>query len=108
MTQENFIAEYKALKAKKQEIEDRVFALNVEYIKSLPFKVGDCVRLYNKFGKLVIEKAWITSIEIYSFGPTLNVKFVRPKKDGTKSRREERVWWGFTPENVELLNDESC
>lgn len=46
--------------------------------------------------------------KMYPFGPLLNVKFVRPKKDGTKSRREERAWWDFNPENVELLNDESC
>ncbi len=108
MTQEEFISGFNALKAQRQAIDRKVAELNEEYIKSLPFKVGDCVRLHNKFGKLEVEKAWITSIEMYPFGPLLNVKFVRPKKDGTKSRREERAWWDFNPENVELLNDESC
>lgn len=108
MTQEEFRSGYNALQEQKKGIEAKVAALNEEYIKSLPFKVGDCVRLYDKSGKLKVEKAWIVAIGMYSFGSALNVRYVRPKKDGTKSRREERVWWDFNPEDVELINDEPC
>lgn len=106
MTQEEFKSNFNALQEQKREVERKMSELNEEYIKSLPFKVGDCVRLHNKFDHVVIEKAWIAAIGIYQYCGDLKIMFVRPKKDGTKSRREERAWWDFNQENVELLNED--
>lgn len=105
MTQEEYKTSFNVLQEQKQEVERKMSELNEEYIRSLPFKVGDCVRFHNKFGKVVIEKAWITKIGMYEYTPDLLIMFVRPKKDGTKSRREERVWWDFNIENVELISE---
>lgn len=107
MTKEEFISGYEALKAQKKETEAKIDALKEEYIKSLPFKVGDCVRLFDDRGWLRVEKAWIASIG-FDFGTWLSVKYSRPKSDGTKSLRAELVTWNFNPENVELITDEPC
>lgn len=88
MTQENFIAEYNALQAKKQEIEGNITALKEEYIKSLPFKVGDCVRI--KHRARIIERCWIVGIEMEIWRqPWFNLAINKPKKDGTRSNRRE-------------------
>lgn len=106
MTQEEFKSNFGALQEQKREVERKMSELNEEYIKSLPFKVGDCVRLHNRFGKVVIEKAWIAAIGIHQNCADLKIIFSRPKKDGTKSRRQEYAWWNFNQENVELLNED--
>lgn len=107
MTQENFIAEYKALQTKIEEIEDRMSALKEEYIKSLPFKVGDCVRV-NNGGYFSTEKAWIVKIELHTGWcenyMRLNLTVVEPKKDGTPSRRERELHL-IKPDDVEVLED---
>lgn len=107
MTKESFIAEYKALQAKKQEIEDRMSALKEEYIKSLPFKVGDCVRV-NDGGYFSTEKAWIVKIGLHMGWREnynrFNLTVVEPKKDGTPSRRERELHL-IKPDDVEVLEE---
>lgn len=104
MTQENFIAEYKAMQAKKQEIEDKMSALKEEYIKSLPFKVGDCVRIKRR--TLIIERCWIVGIEMETLWlqPRFNLAINKSKKDGTRSNRKEREYCVDLSE-VEMLEE---
>lgn len=103
MTKENFIAEYKALEAKKQEIENRVSALKEEYIKSLPFKVGDCVRIKGR--TRIIEKCWIVGITMKVWNLNcVDLAINKPKKDGTRSNRRESEYCVDLPE-IEVLEE---
>lgn len=106
MTQEEFRSGYNALQEQKKEIEAKVAALSEEYIKSLPFKVGDCVRVKDS-GYYSTQKAWITKIRLVTGYEPLkfNLTVVEPKKDGTPSRRERELMW-IKPEEVELIKGE--
>ena len=101
MTPEQFTAAYEALQEDKKIIEDKVKVLKQQYIESLPFKVGDCVRV--DFGKRTIEKAWITEIEVKAWNPNrVDIAINKPKKDGTRSNRRE-CEYGVQLSEVELI-----
>lgn len=101
MTPEQFTAAYEALQEDKKIIEDKVKVLKQRYIESLPFKVGDCVRV--DFGKRTIEKAWITEIEVKAWNPNrVDIAINKPKKDGTRSNRRE-CEYGVQLSEVELI-----
>lgn len=88
MTAEQFKADAEALHAQKKEIERKEEALKQAYIDSLPFKVGDCVS-FKKYRR-TIDKAWITKIAVNAIYPEdVEIWYRQPKKDGTKSAREE-------------------
>lgn len=88
MTAEQFADEYKALQEQKREIESKQKALREAYVNILPFKVGDCISIDNKYHP--VPKAWITKITADPMFPhKVNLWYCRPKKDGTKSIRIE-------------------
>lgn len=88
MTPEQFTAAYEALQEEKEIIEGKIEALKQRYIDSLPFKIGDCVRV--NLGKRTIEKAWITEIEVKAWNPNrVDLAINKPKRDGTRSNRRE-------------------
>lgn len=88
MTPEQFTAAYEALQEEKEIIEGKIEALKQRYIDSLPFKIGDCVRV--NLGKRTIEKAWITEIEVKAWNPNrVDLAINTPKRDGTRSNRRE-------------------
>ena len=106
MTLEQFTAAYEALQEDKKIIENKIEALKQRYIESLPFKVGDCVRIKD-YGCYLTQKAWITKIRLV-IGYKLhkfNLTVVEPKKDGTPSRQERELMW-ICPEDVELIKEE--
>lgn len=106
MTPEQFTAAYEALQEEKKIFEGKIEALKQRYIETLPFKVGDCVRV--KDIMFSVQKAWITKIELVAGFKSLvvyNLTVVEPKKDGTPSRRE-RVLVLINPEEVELIKEE--
>ena len=107
MTLEQFTAAYEALQEEKKIIEGEIEALKQRYIESMPFKVGDCVRVKDS-GYRSTQKAWITKIRLTIGYKSLklNLTVVEPKKDGTPSRRERELIWIY-PENIKLINDES-
>lgn len=106
MTPEQFTTAYEALQEEERIIKGKTEALKQRYIESLPFKVGDCVRVKGS-GYHSTQKAWITKIELVT--SFKSVKFdltvVEPKKDGTPSRRERGLTW-IKPEDVELIKEE--
>ncbi len=88
MTAEQFAADAKALHEQKKVIERKEIALKQAYIDTLPIRVGDCVR-FKKHNRL-IEKAWVTRIYVDGWHPeAVELWYCKPKKDGTKSNREE-------------------
>lgn len=88
MTPEQFTAAYEALQEEKEIIEGKIETLKQRYIDSLPFKIGDCVRV--NLGKRTIEKAWITEIEVKAWNPNrVDLAINTPKRDGTRSNRRE-------------------
>lgn len=88
MTAEQFTAEYTALQEQKREIESKQKALREAYVNILPFKVGDCISINNKYHP--VSKGWITKITADPMFPhKVNLWYCRPKKDGTKSIRIE-------------------
>ncbi len=104
MTPEQFTAAYEALQEEKKIIEGKIEALKQRYIESLPFKVGDCVRI--DFGRRTIEKAWIAEIEIKVWNPNrVDLAINKPKKDGTRSNRRE-CEYGVLLSEVELIKEE--
>ncbi len=104
MTPEQFTAAYEAMQEEKKIIEDKIGTLKQQYIESLPFKVGDCVRI--DFGGRTIEKAWITEIEVRAWNPnSVNLAINKPKKDGTRSNRRECEYCVRLSE-VELIKGE--
>ena len=104
MTPEQFTAAYEALQEEKKIIEGKIEALKQRYIESLPFKVGDCVKI--DFGKRTIEKAWITEIEVKAWNPNrVDLAINKPKKDGTRSNRRECEYCVRLSE-VELIKEE--
>ena len=103
MTPEQYIAAYEALQEEKKIIEDKIEALQQRYIESLPFKVGDCVRLYDH-GR-IIHKVWITRITLVASLAKVNLTVVEPRKDGKPSKREQPLWY-INPEDVELIKEE--
>lgn len=105
MTKQQFVAELNALQAYKKEINDKISALKDEYIKFMPFKVGDCIKINKKLYP-TIEKAWISHISIYKWNPDyIELVVFLPKKDGTKSKREKNIWFSLKPEDVEILSE---
>lgn len=106
MTPEQFTAAYEALQEDKKIIEGEIEALKQRYIDSLPFKVGDCVRVKGSVYYHSTQKAWITKIKLVIGFKSLkfNLTVVKPKKDGTPSRRERELI--ICPENVELIKEE--
>lgn len=106
MTPEQFTAAYEALQEEKKIIEGKIKALKQRYIESLPFKVGDCVRVKDS-GSYSTQKAWITRIKLVTGYKWLkfDLTVVEPKKDGTPSRRERELVWIY-PEDVELIKEE--
>ena len=106
MTPEQFTAAYEALQEDKKIIEGEIEALKQRYIETLPFKVGDCVRIKDII--FSVQKAWITKIELVAGFKSLvvcNLTVVEPKKDGTPSRRERELMW-ICSEDVELIKEE--
>ena len=104
MTPEQFTAAYEAMQEDKKIIEDKIEALKQRYIETLPFKVGDCVRV--NLGKRTIEKAWITEIEVKAWNPNrVDIAISKPKKDGTRSNRRE-CEYGVLLSEVELIKTE--
>lgn len=103
MTAEQFTTEYTALQEQKREIERKQKALREAYVNTLPFKVGDCISINNKYHP--VSKAWITKI---TADPTLshivNVWYCRPKKDGTKSIRIEHDSY-VRIEDIKVINE---
>lgn len=104
MTPEQFTAAYEALQEEKKIIEGKIEALKQRYIESLPFKVGDCVRI--DLGRRAIEKAWIAEIEVKVWNPNrVDLAINKPKKDGTRSNRRENEY-GVRLSDVELIKEE--
>ncbi len=101
MTPEQFTAAYEALQEEKKIIEGKIEALKQRYIESLPFKVGDCVKI--DFGRRTIEKAWITEIGVSAWNLNrVDLAINKPKKDGTRSNRRENEY-GVRLSDVELI-----
>lgn len=101
MTPEQFTAAYEAMQEDKKIIEGKIEALKQRYIKSQPFKIGDCVRI--DLGRRTIEKAWITEIEMEAWNPNrVDLAINKPKKDGTRSNRRENEY-GVRLSDVELI-----
>lgn len=106
-TRQEFAAEFDKLHAQKQDIIQKINHLCHEYINSLPFKEGDCVKIYGRNGEVMVEKAWIVSLYMLGFySLELELKFVRPRKDGSRSNRCERLWGSVTAEQIELINEQ--
>lgn len=104
MTPEQFTAAYEALQEDKKIIEDKIEGLKQRYIETLPFKVGDCVRI--DLGRRAIEKAWIAEIEVKVWNPNrVDLAINKPKKDGTRSNRRENEY-GVRLSDVELIKEE--
>lgn len=104
MTPEEFKSEYEALYKQKQEIISKMFALEKEYANSLPFKVGDCVRIHR--ATRAIEKCWIAEIKANAWGLSrVDLAINKPRKDGTRSHRIENEICVSISE-IELLNNE--
>lgn len=106
MTPEQFTAAYEALQEDKKIIEGKIEALKQRYIKSLPFKVGDCVRVKDS-GYHSTQKAWITKIRLVTGYKShkVNLTVIEPRKDGKPSKREQPLWY-INPEDVELIKEE--
>ena len=110
MTTEQFFAAYEILQEEKKVVESKIEALKQRYIESMPFKVGDCVRVLKKSRCYSTEKAWITniSLELPKWSrDKISFKLIvaEPKKDGTPSRRKRELLW-VRPDEVELINAE--
>ena len=104
MTPEQFTAAHEALQEEKKIIEGKIEALKQRYIDSLPFKVGDCVRVNSD--RQTIEKAWIAEIEVRAWNPNrVDLAINKPKKDGTRSNRRE-CEYGVRLSEVELIKTE--
>lgn len=104
MTPEQFTAAYEALQEDKKIIEGEIEVLKQEYIESLPFKVGDCVRI--DLGRRTIEKAWIAEIGVSAWNLNcVDLAINKPKKDGTRSNRRECEYCVRLSE-VELIKGE--
>lgn len=76
--------DYKEYQQRRNSLE-RTFRLELEsltrrFIESLPFKVGDKVKIKNH------RIGWITSIRPHSWG--IEILYNPPKKDGTRSIRK--------------------
>ena len=79
---------YGSITAQRYEIINKIGNKPISKIDSLPFKVGDCVS-FKKYRR-TIDKAWITKIAVNAIYPEdVEIWYCQPKKDGTKSAREE-------------------
>lgn len=105
MKYEQFIAEYNALREEEYAIKDKIKALEQRYVESLPFKVGDCVRIVNK--DCPIQKAWVARIGRSTWQADIYVEVNRANKDGSKPKRFQPYWRTFSPEDVELIRKET-
>ena len=104
MKHEQFVAEYNALREEEYIIKEKIEALEQRYIESLPFKVGDCVRIVSK--DCPIEKAWVTRIKRQYWQTDVYVEVIRANKDGSRPKRFKPHKRTFTPEDVELIRKE--
>ena len=104
MKHEQFVAEYNALREEEYAIKGKIEALEQRYIESLPFKVGDCVRIVSK--DCPIEKAWVTSVRRHVWQSDFYVEVIRANKDGSRPKRFQPYWRTFSPEDVELIRKE--
>lgn len=102
MTPEEYLLSRRALTEQERDIERKFIALDQEYIKSLPFKIGDCVKIKDFFG--TIEKCRIVSIEVYANNPR-RIRIEYKIQNGARSFRRGSMIVNLS--DVELLNDES-
>lgn len=105
---EEYVREYNKLKAKREIIKRAMAKMKDERIRSLPYRVNDCVRIDHKrvwgdFGSQTIEKGWIAKIDIPDYEPDkINLIVYKTKKDGSQSTRTES-FYGVKNNEVTIL-----
>ena len=112
MTQEDFIKKYKKhkvikdnLSQKLKEATKKLIEIERDYIATLPYKIGDCIRIQQD--NELLEKCWIAEIHIFEWAlEEINIKVYLPKKDGNMSRRMINKFYDVKPEQITVLNNE--
>lgn len=93
---EDYYTQMSALKKEERIIRSKMHLLKLDYLKELPFKVGDKVEIKG-YGV-----AWIRSIRAPDLCGNLNIDYFPPKKSGEKSNKYRSAWF-VKIEDIKLI-----